>query len=51
MDCNMPFMDGFECSLKIRQLLHEHFGLRNEDQPLISAVTGHVEPQYVNKCF
>jgi len=44
MDCNMPFMDGYECSLKIREFLSSEKGLTIFEQPIISAVTGHVEP-------
>ena len=39
MDCNMPVMDGYTASLKIREMIHE-LGL---EQPIISAVTGHTE--------
>jgi CheY-like chemotaxis protein len=39
MDCNMPFMDGYEATEKIREFLHSK-GLK---QPIISAVTGHTE--------
>jgi len=51
MDCNMPFMDGFECTSKIRDLFYYSFGKSIYDQPLICAVTGHVEEQYIKKCF
>ena len=47
MDCNMPFMDGYETTLKIRQYLFE----MDIDQPIISAVTGHTETQYVKKAI
>lgn len=40
MDCNMPHMDGYECTHQIRQFLHLH----RIKQPLIAAVTGHIEP-------
>lgn len=38
----MPFMDGFEASKRVRDIL--------KGQPLrIVAVTGHVEPEYLEK--
>ncbi len=43
MDCNMPFMSGYEACTVIRQYLYD-MGL---DQPVISAVTGHSEQSYV----
>ena len=39
MDCNMPGMDGFETTKNIREYLYSEDQL----QPIISAVTGHVE--------
>jgi len=51
MDCNMPFMDGFECTKKIRNFYFKKRGLGVKQQPIISAVTGHAEPKYINKCF
>ena len=45
MDCNMPFMDGYESCHKIRQFLYE----QKLTQPIISAVTGHTEAPYIKK--
>ena len=39
MDNNMPVMDGYEASLKIREYLYEN----NLKQPIICAVTGDTE--------
>lgn len=47
MDCNMPHMDGYEATARIRDYLHEQ-GLV---QPIISAVTGHTEQMYVKKAI
>ena len=47
MDCNMPFMDGYQSTIKIRQYLYE----MNIPQPIIVAVTGHSEIQYVQKAI
>ena len=47
MDCNMPVMDGYESSLKIRKAIFEA-GLT---QPIITAVTGHTEQAYLERCF
>ena len=38
-------MDGYEATEKIRSFLYEN----NIDQPLIIAVTGHSEKQYVSR--
>lgn len=47
MDCNMPFMDGYECSVRIREYLLE----KEVEQPLIAAVTGHTEQAYIDRCI
>ena len=47
MDCNMPFMDGYESTDKIRSFLYE----QNIPQPIILAVTGHTETKYVDKAI
>ena len=40
----MPGMDGFETAANIREFLFE----QGQDQPIISAVTGHVEQVYID---
>ena len=39
----MPHMDGYETSLKIREFMFQ----KRLPQPIISAVTGHTEQEYV----
>ena len=39
MDCNMPHLDGYEASDRIRQFYYGKF----ITQPIISAITGHTE--------
>ena len=40
----MPGMDGYETSTAIRNYLYS----KNEPQPIISAVTGHMEQSYID---
>ena len=40
-------MDGYETSLKIRELIFK----KRLPQPIISAVTGHTEQEYINKAI
>jgi CheY-like chemotaxis protein len=47
MDINMPFMDGYQCSKKIVQLMQDN----QVEAPMICAVTGHTEPEFVDMCF
>ena len=47
MDCNMPGIDGFETTASIREFLYE----KGQDQPIISAVTGHVEQVYIDQAI
>ena len=47
MDCNMPFMDGYDSTMYIRQYLYD----QNIEQPLIIAVTGHTESIYIQQAF
>ena len=51
MDCNMPFMDGFECTKLIRNFFWKEFGASVYEQPIIAATTGHAEEKYTKKCF
>ena len=43
MDLNMPNMDGYQATIKIREFLSLH----NIEQPTIVAVTGHCEQTYL----
>lgn len=45
MDCNMPFMDGYEATTQIREYLYS----QDLAQPIISAITGHTEQAYIDK--
>ena len=45
MDCNMPFMDGYEATKRIREYLYS----KRIRQPVISALTGHTEQAYIDK--
>jgi len=47
----MPFMDGYTCTQKIRTFLHDKGISDLKEQPLVVAVTGQVEPQYVARCY
>ena len=50
MDCNMPFMDGYQATSKIRTL-YSNMEIPRELQPKIIAITGHVENEYVQKAY
>ena len=43
----MPIMDGFEEAEKIRT----YYGLNNVPQPMIVAITGHIEEAYFKKAW
>ena len=43
MDCNMPILDGYQATSSIRTIIHST-GLA---QPMIIAVTGHIEDSYL----
>jgi len=47
MDCNMPVLDGYEATTRIRSYIHK----KQVKQPIISAVTGHTEKMYVKKAI
>jgi CheY-like chemotaxis protein len=47
MDCNMPFMDGYDATKYIREYLYD----LNINQPIITAVTGHVDDNHVEKAL
>ena len=46
-DISMPVMDGFELSQEIRRF----HGLNNMPQPMIVAVTGHLEEDFIKKAW
>jgi len=50
MDCNMPFLDGYEATKIIRKL-YQGMDIKREKQPRIIAITGHVENEYVEKAI
>ena len=50
MDCNMPFLDGYEATIKIRQL-YASMNIAPELHPKIVAVTGHVEEEYLKRAI
>ena len=43
----MPIMDGYTSTQKIREYLY----MKNLKQPIITAVTGHLEQSYVKRSF
>ena len=47
MDCNMPKMDGYQCAA----LMREHFTELGMEQPVIIAVSGHIEQQYIQRAL
>jgi len=50
MDCNMPFMDGYEATKKIRKL-YDQMDIAHDNQPKIIAITGHIENEYVDRAL
>ena len=43
----MPHMDGYQTCQKIREYLYS----QNLPQPIISAVTGHTEQEYIDRAI
>ena len=50
MDCNMPFLDGYEATKRIRNLFNK-LEIPRSSQPKIVAITGHVEKEYIQKAI
>ena len=50
MDCNMPFLDGYEAAKRIRKIFLS-MDIPRVHQPRIVAITGHVENEYVQKAL
>ena len=46
MDCQMPVMDGYQATKEIRKFFYQ----KQLPQPIITAVTGHIEQKYIEKC-
>ncbi len=47
MDCSMPIMDGNTAADKIRKFVKSV----NLEQPMIVALTGHTEEEYIKKAW
>ena len=47
MDCSMPIMDGYTAADKIRKFVKSV----NLEQPMIVALTGHIEEEYIKKAW
>ena len=46
MDLSMPIMDGYEATMKLRDLHKD-----GQVQPKVIAVSGHVDTQYIEKAW
>ena len=47
MDCNMPIMDGYQSSEKIKN----YQKINNQELSYIVACTGHTENEYIKKAW
>ena len=46
MDCNMPFMDGYEATKRIKKMFLS-MEVPRKQRPKIVTITGHVENEYI----